>query len=184
MNFERPQPIEQEADATQVVAKVFHLHPELAAIGTPKQYAEYVLTVFPESKFKEIVWHASPHVERRQELDSSKSRSKRKATYFGTHEGVEKYLGEPGQLYAAVLDLRNPYIQNPGPEDEWVTDQLTSEDLDEFRRHGHDGLIGEGMFGDKEILAFDSGQIHVLGTEEDAAKFRDFVAKAPGAETH
>ena len=38
---------------------VFEQNPELAKIGTPEQYSEYLDTIFPESKVKNIVWHIS-----------------------------------------------------------------------------------------------------------------------------
>ncbi|MCA9356378.1 hypothetical protein H6790_00885 [Candidatus Nomurabacteria bacterium] len=38
---------------------VFEQHTELASIGTKDQYVQYIATIFPDSKFKEVVYHNS-----------------------------------------------------------------------------------------------------------------------------
>lgn len=139
------------------------------------QYLEYVQTVFPESAFKEIVWHGTPVEERRDAFDHAHPRNKRGVSYFGEYETAAKYKGEPGRLHAVLLDLRNPYRQDP--TEEWVTDQLTKEDIEEFKRRGHDGIVGMGMFGEKEVVVFSPGQIHIAGTDADLQKFKEFVSK-------
>ena len=40
---------------------VFEQNPELIKIGTKEQYSEYLDTIFPDSKVKDIVYHASPN---------------------------------------------------------------------------------------------------------------------------
>ena len=37
----------------------FKQHPELANIGTPEQYSQYLDTIFPNSQVKDIVYHGS-----------------------------------------------------------------------------------------------------------------------------
>ena len=36
---------------------MFEQHPELAEIGTKEKYSEYLESIFPESKIKDIVYH-------------------------------------------------------------------------------------------------------------------------------
>ncbi len=38
------------------VQEVFNLNPELASIGTAEQYSQYLDTIFPDSKVKDIVY--------------------------------------------------------------------------------------------------------------------------------
>ena len=40
---------------------VFEKNPELAQIGTRERYSEYIDAIFPDSKVKDIVYHASPN---------------------------------------------------------------------------------------------------------------------------
>jgi hypothetical protein len=42
------------------VQDVFDSNPELANIGTQSQYSQYLDTIFPDSKVKDIVYHGSP----------------------------------------------------------------------------------------------------------------------------
>ena len=41
------------------VSELFESNPELANIGTPEQYSQYLDTVFPDSKVKDIVYHGT-----------------------------------------------------------------------------------------------------------------------------
>ena len=41
------------------VEEVFEVNPELAEIGTQEQYSQYLDTIFPDSKVKDIVYHGS-----------------------------------------------------------------------------------------------------------------------------
>jgi len=41
------------------VSELFESNPELASIGTPEQYSQYLDTIFPDSKVKDIVYHGS-----------------------------------------------------------------------------------------------------------------------------
>jgi hypothetical protein len=46
-------------DYKEGVDFVFEQNPELAKIGTEQDYSEYIKTIFPESKVKDIVYHGS-----------------------------------------------------------------------------------------------------------------------------
>ena len=41
------------------IQDLFTDNPILAKIGTPKQYAEYLNTIFPSSNVKDIVYHGT-----------------------------------------------------------------------------------------------------------------------------
>ena len=41
------------------VAEVFEANPDLVLIGTAQDYSDYLDTIFPESKVKDIVYHGS-----------------------------------------------------------------------------------------------------------------------------
>jgi len=40
---------------------VFQQHPELSEIGPQTAYADYLHTIFPSSKIKEIIYHYTPN---------------------------------------------------------------------------------------------------------------------------
>ena len=50
---------EEKSLLKQNVLKIFQLSPDLKEIGTPEEYMYYILSRFPESKVKQILWHGS-----------------------------------------------------------------------------------------------------------------------------
>lgn len=48
-----------KVEVKEGVSELFESNPELAAIGTPEQYSQYLDTIFPDSKIKDIVYHGS-----------------------------------------------------------------------------------------------------------------------------
>ena len=60
--YEGEVPAEFYTPSTQVkegVSELFESNPELAAIGTPQQYSQYLDSIFPDSKVKDIVYHGT-----------------------------------------------------------------------------------------------------------------------------
>ncbi len=103
---------------------VFEQNPELVQIGTKEQYSEYLDTIFPESKIKDIVYHGSASTF--DEFDNTSEDIKSKA--YGTPDNVvfftknyevaKQYfksipLGtsyEGGEkIYSVIIDITNPY---------------------------------------------------------------------------
>ena len=50
------QPTQPVGEIKEGVLELFESNPELASIGTPEQYSEYLSTIFPNSKVKDIVY--------------------------------------------------------------------------------------------------------------------------------
>lgn len=57
-----PTSIREQPGVKQGVEELFRLRPELAAIGTPQQYTEYINTIFPGSTVKDILYHGTYEV--------------------------------------------------------------------------------------------------------------------------
>jgi hypothetical protein len=162
----------------QNIQRVFELCPQLNQIGTLEQYNQYLKTIFPESRVQEILWHGTVSENTIEKFDHEYEYNKKGVTFFGEYKQATGYKDtDRGQLYAAVVNIRNPYIQKPLPEDAWATDQLEKEHIDSFRSSGYDAIIGEGIFGDKERLIFSPEQIHILGSPVDVEKFKEFVSQ-------
>ncbi len=93
---------------------MFNENPELAELGTEKQYSEYLSTIFPESKTNDIAYHGSP--EYFEEFDKDKlgsytgAASAREGIFFGGSKDVSKsYLDKRGQ----TLDVQKLLKLNP-----------------------------------------------------------------------
>jgi len=180
MSFEEfPKPQENKNNPELVdfeleyLSGLFAKNPEFAKIGTLESYYKYLDSVFPESVVREIVWHGTISENKVEEFDHNHPHNKKGVTFFGDLKQAKGYTDtDRGDLYAAKINLLNPYIHQP--DDAWATDQLQKEHLDSFREAGYDGIIGEGIFGDRERIVFDPGQIHILGSKADLEKFELF----------
>lgn len=174
-----PEPQDSSVEQFQIkegVDFVFEQHPELAKIGSKEQYSKYLETVFPESKVREILYHGTISENKIEKFDNNYQYNRKGVTYLGDLEQAQGYKdADRGTLYAAIVDLQNPYIQKPLPEDVWATDQLEKEHLSSFRELGYDGIVGDGIFGDRERVIFEPEQIRILGSKKDIEDFKEFV---------
>jgi len=100
---------------------VFEQHPELAEIGTKEQYSEYLKTVFPESKVKDIVYHGtninSYNAILEEGFDLNKSGSHlgyigEIASFFNEKGFTNSF--EAGAVVSALLNITSEYIDNFG----------------------------------------------------------------------
>jgi hypothetical protein len=107
----------------QGVEELFESNPELANIGTQEQYSQYLDTIFPDSKVKDIVYHGTDT--RFESFDKNKISSKEstahaKGFYFGwagKFGAAASYAGNFGRgkekvLLANTVQIQNPFILN------------------------------------------------------------------------
>lgn len=209
----------------------------MGQIGNKEQYSEYLDTVFPDSKIKDIVWHGSSSDERFEDFDPETIGSLDggffgKGFYFSKDkelaESYQKMRKSDGFLYGIKLNLENPYfwkenqknfnyihlidlkntpkgdiLINKDYDDGWA-EELTKkynkmysskiesinsiEYADEINRlarvgaeflkdKGYDGSIAINPISKKEeYVAFNSEQIHILGSKQDIEKFKEFIS--------
>jgi hypothetical protein len=108
------------------VQELFKSNPELASVGTPQQYSQYLDTIFPNSKVKDIVYHGTSNLERVRNEGFDKSKLK---TGEGTNlQGAGFYFakfkqvlssyakGEKGGFIQALINVRNPLQEKNFPE--------------------------------------------------------------------
>jgi hypothetical protein len=100
------------------VAELFESNPELATIGTAKQYSQYLDTIFPDSQVKDIVYH-STNAEFK-EFDPSKAGTRKegagkdgtdlgawgKGLYFTPNAKYTKVYGK--NRHAVIVNITNP----------------------------------------------------------------------------
>jgi hypothetical protein len=155
---------------------VFEQCPQLGEIGTKEQYSEYLDTVFPESLIKEIVFHGTDSEFKDHFNDEYLGKKDPgyygKGFYFWTGkyalEGARSIVfsytnKQPGysNIKAAVVNIQKPrQIQE-------FDFSNTGKDFTE-----HDGSILKG-----QLVVKSSNQIHLLGSNQDIEKFKEFVAR-------
>lgn len=174
------------------VSFVFEQHPELADIGTMEQYSQYLDTIFPESKVKDVVYHGTN--EKFDKFDKSKigsSVDKIVKTKLGNpfngfyFAPTQNWINESSKIYgewknkiSVILNIKKPYKN--------LTFQLEKQlGYSSNMQHGvvspikreNDGLL---LFNDdgtnQQIIVFEPEQIHILGSQSDIEKFKNYVA--------
>ena len=141
-------------------------------------YSQYLDTIFPDSKVKDIVYHASSNkIERFRE------------NMFGVYFSYSPIKGVYGDINNTVLlNITNPLIK-PKPEDSVEIKEVYNKDYRAYNNptsFTSDGLsiykydasiesstvTKEGV----QIKVRTPEQIHILGSEQDLIKFKEFVS--------
>lgn len=175
------------------VSELFKSNPELTSIGTPEQYSQYLDTIFPDSKVKDIVYHSS--------INSDKQEFKKSTRvvgyYFATTpkealQHAERQLSNPkdATLYKILLNLKNPRIISKVIDYEELDTEAGFTIDDDVFGFNADGIIAEQVeeynttykrpestWLEKQIIAFEPEQIHILGSKQDIKGFKEFLGK-------
>lgn len=90
---------------------VFDQHPELTSIGTKEQYSQYIENIFPDSEFKEVVYHNSDAEFKNDGFKPMKPNfntlNSIEGVYnFSSNHAFTRRYG--ANTYAVVLDIHNP----------------------------------------------------------------------------
>jgi hypothetical protein len=167
------------SEVKEGVQEIFESNPELANIGTPEQYSQYLDTIFPDSKVKDILYHGTASPNTIEKLQPQNDR-----IYFSDNLTAARYASwdqdnrvqfEPGsqtklQVIPAIINLTNPVK---------LSDVNFKET--ETNKEG-DGIIGtniEDPLGGREnqIVVRNADQVYELGTKQDLEGFKKFIAK-------
>lgn len=189
------------------VSEIFNESPELANIGTQQQYSQYLNTIFPDSKVKEIVYHKTSS----KEIEGGKFKiSRLGGVYFsffdipsgGLLKGLFQKLIKENTIFA-VVNVKNPFIINRNNAKEVIKKTgLTTQDVTKLRKNfdlsTNDAILGfpnetkdTGQldnfptisFNEKdrkdiiELAVFEPEQIHILGSKQDIEKFKKWKSK-------
>ena len=183
------------------VNQIFEENSELANIGTPEQYSQYLDTIFPDSKVKDIVYHGSKNkfdIFDKSKLGSNTNPNKEfpqfNDSYLGFHftsnpqyyrnrfefgSKYEKNLNE----YLAVLNIQNP--KDIADKDEFSQNNIQFVKPEEVKNNDsiiYDYLDIVDFTTGKRVekytnnyVVFEPEQIHILGSKQDIEGFKEFV---------
>ena len=176
------EPTELSTSAEEGVQELFDSNPELATIGTPEQYSQYLDTIFPDSKVKDIFYHADERENlNNKELVDDLSMVNIQGVYFTNQYKYSKSMGRKA-IYTAKLDIKAPLsldkdeIELVGRIPSELTDMNENADsaihISEDERADKYGKVGI------EAVVFKPEQIHILGNEQDIEGFKNFVTQS------
>jgi phage pi2 protein 07 len=148
-------------------------------------YSQYLDSIFPDSKVKDIVYHGSPNKfdNFKKGLEGNYVKNRVLNTFFFSEDKdrASKYGGDNTILYSVLLNSKNPYVQvfeNPPIGFDNVTDQLIEKDFEELKNKNYDSWIGKDTLNDQDYVVFEPEQIHILGSEQDIEGFKEFMDKS------
>lgn len=174
---------------------IFTNNPEIEKIGSRQEYIEYTKTIFPESTFKKVCFHGgrkgivkflSPNDPNFKKNKGVNSATKDYGIYFTADKELAKtytkgYKKEDRQIYSVLVNIKNPlrdngffalHIRKKFNDNILNPQSITLKDHERLTQSGYDSIIWQGDNG--EIIVFQPEQIHILGTEEDLNKFKQW----------
>lgn len=172
------------------IQEIFKLYPELEKIGSQEKYENYLETVFPETKLRSIVWHGTDKSFEDEGFKKGMkgyNLSEGRAFFFSPSywraEGYSKSKTDIGleltgteKVIGVILDIRSPketFID--------AGEVATDEEIVMHKSNGYDALFLEDERDDsswvQEYVVFEPEQIHILGSQSDIEKFKEFVAE-------
>lgn len=168
----------KEIEVKEGVDFVFYSNEELKSIGSPKEYTEYISTVFPNSKIKDIVYHS------RFTLSNITNKDRwRNGFYSGTKEQADlmaEMAEDSNEIMitsALLINVQNPKITNykdrnvenyKNTNDSFII-KATEQDALQLI-NGRDGYNTDNF--KNEYVVFEPEQIHILGSKQDTEGFK------------
>ena len=126
-------------------------------------YSQYLDSIFPDSKVKDIVYHGSDTTFDEFLEDN--------LNYFGTKEIAKGY---GANLYPALIEIKNPYYEDGGN----LSNQSYEDLYDKLDESGSDGFISNSK---NLFVPKTESQIHILGNKQDIEQFKKFVQQQGGS---
>ena len=195
----KSQPTIQTSKVKEGVSKIFNENLELATIGSEQEYSNYLDTVFPESKVKDIVYHGvikgkksyesilknGFNFEISRNWDSKNSKLKGNSGMFFSDKGTalsygvnldrERFPEQPDHIIPAILNIE--YLDTSQATSSSTANKFYKDNKDK-KNIGMFGLEGGSEGVHDNHVVFESEQIHILGSKKDAQGFKKFVNKS------
>ena len=172
---------------------VFEQTPELSSIGTPEQYSQYLDTIFPDSKVKDIVYHGTNNQDK-QEFKKERAGFLDKGFlgkgFYSTYDQIyTKAFGS--KTYGLLLNVKNPLLQTTEKINDFLNKAQKAQKLgydSVFQNFTYDenlliedaektGAVEYNLPLNKSLeqVVFESEQIHILGSKRDIEGFKKFT---------
>ena len=144
--------IEKDSTAKEGVDFVFEQYSELAQIGTASEYSEYLDTIFPQSKIKDIMYHGLPYIENRNDYFRDGGEDIRTWNFFYKNRERARSVGD--STYCVVINSSADYSCK----------EVKYKGSPTYKTHDSAIVIEQG--GD-EFVVKSKIQVYILGSEKD-----------------
>ena len=164
----------------EFVDMVFKENSELGKIGTKKEYIQYLATIFPNSKVKDILIHRGP--EKIENFNKSKTKKINWNRFYFSPLNTGRYgqsitfvllniknLAKPGND-AFIADINKRHPEYSEGKSEWFN--LSAHIYANANKYGYDGVFAFEGTNDDEYSVYEPEQIHILGSQQDIKQFK------------
>lgn len=147
-----------------------------SSVITPQQkqqaqqlYSQYLDTIFPDSKVKDIVRHDTDYKFWKGMLPNGTDFKSRRGIYFNVTSGNEGGFASASYKIKAIINLTNPTIKD-------MDNDYGGQNTNELYPN-NDGVIGyiETPNEIGEYIVSKPEQIHILGSKQDIEGFKEFI---------
>ena len=130
-------------------------------------YSQYLDTIFPDSKVKDIVYHGKI-----SEKPISKSKPDAQygsAYYFTSKLKNTKEFGN--NIIQAIVNIKNPSLDAFEDSGSFTAKRM----VEILNQKGYDAIDETSKEYPAQLVVFESEQIHILGSKQDINGFKEFV---------
>jgi hypothetical protein len=166
-----PAPAPKPVAIKKGVQELFESTPELTRIGTPELYSQYIDTIFPDSKVKDIVYHGTD--KKFDKFNTIRPNGMFGSSFTTDFKTANNYTkrneqGNDYRVVPAILNINKPkYVDYV--EASFIKEKPSN--YDSYIDSTNDGINHD------EYIVFEPEQIHILGSKQDIKGFKKFVTQ-------
>ena len=160
---------------------VYEQHPEFNSIGTPKEYSEYLKTIFPNSKVKNILYHGTD-----KDFDEFNDRASRRKFVdkdFSAREGIfltnnrdEENVNHWGRnTKAVVINVSNPIAVSHDDFQRGIFPEGADLIYQTFDINKPKSLEFVLSLHSADFAIKSANKTHILGSKKDFERFKQFM---------
>jgi hypothetical protein len=176
---------------TNVITDIFDSFNILSKYGNIQDYMEYLNTIFPNSKVKEIVYHGgtlNPD-DRGKDSFTGELGGKHGIYFTGSKSRAKSYLKggnneykSRSQIYFALLNIERPLDKKIWTKWKFGADTITDKGLEQMKENNSDGIIVTDFLSkftqyNTQYVVLDMNQVYILGSNKDIEGFKKYMNK-------
>jgi hypothetical protein len=174
-----------------VITDIFDSFNVLSKYGNIQDYMEYLNTIFPNSKVKEIVYHGgtlNPD-DRGKDSFTGEFGGKHGIYFTGSKSRAKSYLKSgnndyrsKSQIYFSLLNIERPLDKKIWTKWKFGADTITDKGLEQMKENNSDGIIVTDFLSkftqyNTQYVVLDMNQVYILGSNKDIEGFRKYMNK-------